>query len=161
MVFTQWFCLFITFLCFPGIISGIPSTNNNLQITHWYSIILITLHQLMNSIGATVTYWWTPFKKGKGLWIPTILRPIFIVLFLLCVKPRLIESDVAPCCFIIIFSFSNGLLSSLTAMYTPGLEVLGEDEKELAGQFINFAFNLGIVSGTTGAYILNVSYLNL
>lgn len=134
-----FYIFFVTLTIFPGFILNIPSQNPSFQT--WFGILLIFDFQVFDFVGRMTPKWMILFRR-ETLWIPIVLRTGLVVLFVLCISPRVITIDGFPYLFMAIFAFSNGYCSTLATMFAPTR--VEEHEKEAAGAIIAFALNLGI-----------------
>jgi len=139
---------FVTLSLFPGITSEIKSKS---LTEDWFQIILISLFMVCDFVGRTLPRWIQLFKS-QTLWIPILSRFLFFVLFALCIKPRIFESDYAAYAIMILFALSNGYCGTLAMMYGPTR--VEEFEKELAGTTMSFFLNLGIFIAVHFAVLL-------
>jgi len=146
---------FITFLVFPGLVILIPSTQENLNVTSWFSEILISLFHLTNFLGSFLPGNWEFFSRpfspdGSWLWIPVVIRMVFPVFLLLCYYPRIFASDIVAYILVSGLGLSNGYLGSLLMSFAP-MRVDPLDQ-EYASELMTIFLNTGLVMGSTIAF---------
>lgn len=61
--------------------------------------------------GRTLPKWFNLFS-AQYLWLPVLVRAVFFVLFIFCVKPKYFESDIIPYVLMSVFALTNGYLAS-------------------------------------------------
>ncbi|CAB4069542.1 SLC29A1_2_3 [Lepeophtheirus salmonis] len=129
----------VTLGCFPGITAAIKSTGSGTSL-------------------AEVLHFPKPHLRGSSWYIlmAAVLRVIFIPLFLFCnVSPSnrhmtsvIFESDTIYILLMILFSVSNGYISSICMMSAPGIIKKPEEQSTAASLMVAF---LGLGLGVGGA----------
>lgn len=70
----------------------------------------------------------------KTVGIASILRVVFIPLFIFCIKPRWFNHDVIPMLLMFAMSLTNGYVSTMIMMLAP--QLVEPYERETAGAFM-------------------------
>ena len=104
---TVMFIFFVTFSIYPGVSSLIQVRGITGLPQGWYEILLINTLQLFDFTGRTLPKLGALFSKTT-LWIPSLSRSLFMLLFVFCVKPLLITDFYWPIIFMVIFAVTNG-----------------------------------------------------
>lgn len=91
--------------------------------------------------------------RHDNVWVPSVLRIVFIPLFILCATPRVFTMDAWPYVFMALFALSNGYLASLAMMYAPTL--VADFEQESTGYIMSLCLNSGILLGTHFALLMH------
>jgi len=147
--FFVWFVFFVSLSLFPGMTSEIESQYDSLG--DWFGIFMITLFQVGDMIGRTLPKFWLGVdREHLGPWI--YVRVIFYPLFILCINPHIFKWDPIPYVVMLIFSFTNGYFSTLAMIYGPS-QVYARF-RELAGLYMSFFLQFGILCGVTSALLL-------
>ncbi|CAH1188680.1 unnamed protein product [Phyllotreta striolata] len=146
---------FVTLSIFPTIQTGITKSDPGFFVSEdFYSEIMCFMtFNLFALIGS-----WLPsyfiWPGPKWLWIPVVLRLVYIPLFLLCnynvegvdrVLPIVIQNDYVYFYLSATMALSSGYLSSLAMMYVPS--AVEERYATTAGMFAAAALASGIFSG--------------
>ena len=96
-----------------------------------------------------------PSKDSRLLPLFVVLRLVFIPLFLMCnnnlqAVPDYFEEDGYYIVFMLLFSISNGYLSSLCMMYGPAL--VEDKDAEKAGKMMASFLGLGLMLGSLWSF---------
>lgn len=150
------FMLFFVTLCiFPAIQVGIRKSDPDFFVANdFYSDVMcfmtFNVFALIGSWLPTYFVWPGP----RWLWLPIVLRFLYIPLFLLCnyqvdsverVLPILIKNDWVYFVIAATMALTSGYYSSLAMMYAPG--TVEEKYASIAGMFAAAALVSGIFSG--------------
>lgn len=148
---------FVTLSIFPAVHSDIlPGSSNSMPqfILNDYPMITCFLtFNIFAMIGSMLTSWFTTPSK-KYLWIPVLIRILFIPLFLMCnyqpkgvhrTLPVLITNDWIYWTVAVLMSISSGYLSSLAMMYAP--TTVEPQYSGVAGMFAAACLITGIFGG--------------
>jgi len=147
--YTQVFAVFfVTLALFPGVTLLIPAPT---AIENWFGIILIAEFQLFDWIGRTAPRFIILFKRDT-LWLLVYGRIVFFVLFILCIKPRLLTDQTWAYGFMFFFAITNGYAGTLAMMYGPTR--VEEHERERAGIIMAFFLNFGIFTAVLFSILL-------
>ncbi|CAN8028595.1 unnamed protein product [Ixodes persulcatus] len=102
---------------------------------------------------------WIRWPGPRFLWVPVVLRLVFLPIFLLCnylpkerQLPVWIASDWAYMVAMAVFAWSSGYLSSLAMMYAPRV-VRSPQHAPVAGMMAAFCLVLGIFVGGNAAFL--------
>ncbi|EGG23198.1 equilibrative nucleoside transporter family protein [Cavenderia fasciculata] len=147
VVFTVFFT---TLSLFPGITGLVENINSGLS-SDWFGILFTLTFMVGDLIGRTAPKWFIIFTPNN-LWMPTVARLVFFVLFALCVKPLVFKSIAFYFVFMFLFSLSNGYLGTLAMMFGP--TKASEHEKEVTGIIMSFFLNFGIWVATWFSLLL-------
>jgi equilibrative nucleoside transporter 1/2/3 len=145
MAFGVFMVFTVTLAIFPGLVVTIPTMFPTSKWAEWFPVILVFFFQLFDTVGRTLPRWIIAFNQRTVI-VPILLRVVFLILFLLCLKPRLILHDAFPLIFMALMAFTNGYLSSLVMMFAPSN--VKEHEKQTAGTMMTFFLLLGICAGS-------------
>jgi equilibrative nucleoside transporter 1/2/3 len=135
----------VTLAIFPGLVVTIPTYYPDSPWASWFPIVSVLFFQLFDSIGRTVPRWFVVLSQ-RTIVVPVLMRVAFLVLFLLCLKPRYIVHDAFPLVFMAGMAFTNGYFSSLIMMFAPSN--VRDNEKQTAGTLMTFFLLLGICAGS-------------
>jgi len=139
------FC--ITLSLFPGVCSEFVSNLDVLQ-NGWFAIIQITLFGFGDLLSRfCLTRSWFPKLKKTQLLILSIVRLAFLPWFIFMIHPKLLISDVWAYVGVILLSFSNGYVGTLSMMLAPGL-VQTDEQKSRVGIIMSFWLTFGLVCGS-------------
>jgi len=130
-------------------------TNPELNAEHWYPIILITEFNFGDYFGRTLPKWERCILFSyRTIWIPTLLRVVFLPLFILSVAPnKFFGSDIWMYVFMFLFSVSNGYCGTLCMMFGP--DRVDTRDKEKAGTVMVFCLTLGLTLGVVMGNVIN------
>lgn len=142
-----FFVFLITIGVFPAFLGYIKSSY---KIDNWLPIILICVFNLFDFIGRYLPGTFALPKSMIG--ISVFLRIIFVLLFVLCVKPRFFRNDFIPVSVMSVLGLTNGYFSSLCMMLAPS--ECEPNEKMIAGTFMTFMLIFGIVMGANLGTVL-------
>jgi len=165
--FCVMFTFFVTLANFPAITASVKPKNSGTLWTDKY-FTPVTCFLLFN-LGDFIGRWsigkvsW-PSKNSKLTLLTLVLaRTVFFFLFAFCnAKPRhhsspLFTNDIVYIAIMMMFSLSNGYLSTLAIKYAPDM-VQTKEERELGGKMMAFAMSLGLAMGA-GCSFLTVSLI--
>ncbi|XP_004363728.1 hypothetical protein CAOG_02889 [Capsaspora owczarzaki ATCC 30864] len=147
---------FVTLSVFPSITSSINSYTaasdpDNYFFNNLFTAVSCFLFFNLGDYFGRILASWFAFPSAKYVWIPILLRTIFIPFFMLCniSGTRLdvvFTSDAWPFILMALFATTNGYFGSLCMMYAPNkVEV---HEKEIAGTMMVFCLSLGLSLGS-------------
>lgn len=151
---------FASLAVYPAIQSQIKSLNELGFLGIYFQGVTVFLtfnvFAMLGNILATDRF---PKPGPKYLWIPVVLRLVFIPFFMFCnYKPEarkwdvLITSDTAYLFAGILLGLTSGYLSSLSMMYAPKIVKRPEDA-ETAGMMAGFFLIFGIFSGVSSSFL--------
>jgi equilibrative nucleoside transporter 1/2/3 len=144
-----WAAFFVTLSLFPGLTSLIQPTSKALS-ADWFGILFVATFTFGDLVGRTLPKWFVVFSV-RTIWVPTLARFVFFILFPLCVK-EYIHTDALYYIIMAVFAISNGYIGSLAMMFGP--TNAAAHEKEKAGLIMSFALNFGIFCGVHFALLL-------
>jgi uncharacterized membrane protein YgcG len=132
----------VTIGLFPGVMTLMVSQNP--EFTEWFKIIMVTIFLLCDWVGRSLPNTIMLFNH-RNVWIPSVLRLVFVPLFIFCVKPRIFHHDAIPYAITVAFALSNGYLC--TSLMTFGPQLVEPYEMEIVGTITVFSLNGGILTG--------------
>jgi len=143
----------VTLAVFPVICVRIQSTYENEAWRDIYfqpvaTFLLFNIGDYLGRQVAGLIAW--PGKNSRLIPLFVVLRVVFIPLFLMCnnnleAMPDYFENDGFYIAIMLLFSISNGYLSSLCMMFGPGL--VDEKDAEKAGSLMAAFLGLGLMMG--------------
>ncbi|XP_067938783.1 equilibrative nucleoside transporter 3-like [Watersipora subatra] len=150
---------FVTLAMFPSITSEVQSVNHG--SSNWtdkyfiplYCFLLFNCGDLAGRMSAA--YFSLPKPRISILFL-SIIRLVFIPLFIMCnAQPRnnlpvWFNSDVYPIIIMVVFSLSNGYLSTLALMHAPAL--VSKQQSELTGSLMALSMTVGLSLGSAVSY---------
>jgi len=160
--FSVFFVFLVTLGLFPALTSKIVSTSKCSQGASRIQNDLFAPLSFLNynffdflgriASGRCDLRWWT----GRRLLWASVSRLAFFPLFLLCdvdnsALPTLFNSDVYPVMGMVLFAFSNGLISSLCMMVGPTR--VPEEHRIKTGNIMIGALSAGLMAGSALSFI--------
>lgn len=151
---------FITLAVFPSITASVSSVNaasnpdNKFYNKLFVPVYCFLLFNIGDYFGRVIAGWYQ-FPSQRRVWIPVVLRIVFIPLFMLCYIPdsqfsTVFNNDAWPFVIMTVFSLTNGYLGSLCMMYAPALVEM--HEKEVGGTMMAFLLSLGLSLGSLSSF---------
>ena len=104
----------VTLAIFPGLISEMESSNVNKD---WWSLILFTAFNFTDTIGKFSAGKFSDIIHLNGLLTWSVVRLIFVPVFILCVSPDYIKWDWIQLILVVLFGLSNGYLGTCLCLY--------------------------------------------
>jgi hypothetical protein len=153
MCFLVTFVFWVSLCIFPGLADAVPSYYVGTVMVDWLPILMGVSFNLFDSIGRTIPRWLI-LINSKWITLPILVRIIFVPLFVICLKPRILLNDAFPLGFMGLMALTNGYLSSLCMMFAPGL--VEPYEGEAAGTMMTFFLLLGIMLGTNTGLVIGL-----
>jgi len=147
---------FVTLILFPAVLSNIKQTGTAFD-SSYFSPICCYLNFNVSAVIGNILPNYFIWPKAKHLWIPVVLRLLFIPFFLFCnFKPARYGVYFANDLYFILGTFlmglSHGYLSSLGMMNAP--KTVAKEHSQIAGQLSAFCLICGICSGVTFSMLL-------
>jgi len=140
---------FLTIGLFPAFIGYIKSSNGRIM-ENWLPVILICTFNIFDLIGRASPQWLTLSKELIG--VSVVLRIVFLPMFIICARPKLVRHDIFPIVFMALMSLTNGYLSSVSMMLAP--QECEPNERITAGTIMTFMLVFGIVMGANLSTLL-------
>ena len=143
----------ITLGLFPGTIFAFRSVYGT-TMQNWLPIILGLVFNIGDVIGRGAPGYYLVSKR----YVPylTFSRIIFVPLFLLCIKPRLITNDIIMVLIMLGMSVSNGYCSTIAMIHGPSS--CSPNERYEASTIMTFMLVFGIVMGSNLGVVLGRIY---
>lgn len=131
--------------------------NSNRMSNDLYVPLFFLLFNLFDFCGRVSAGAFRPLFSAKNIWIPAVLRTVFIPLFLFCKisgsqLPILFHHDAYPILFMITMAISNGYIATLCMMH--GASVTKPEDSYLAGTIMIFTLTLGLCFGACLSFIV-------
>lgn len=159
-IYAVFITLMVTLSVFPGVTASVRSTSTNDAFCDMWFVPVCTF--LIYNIGDTFGRFLTslvqlPAKESTcQLYFWSTCRVIFIVIFPLCNIPRspdasipnLITQDWLYAILILLFSVSNGYLTTLGFQYAPG-RLESKAAKAQAEELVFIGLTSGLIIGST------------
>jgi equilibrative nucleoside transporter 1/2/3 len=112
---------FVTLTLYPAIASLIQPQSYTFELIPFF-VIIVSIFNVGDFIGRSLPRWERLIiVPRRWLTVPVLARVVFVPVFVLCVEPHLIASDVATYLIVIAFSLSNGYLGTLAMQFGPEL----------------------------------------
>ncbi|XP_013396630.1 equilibrative nucleoside transporter 3 [Lingula anatina] len=151
-LFNVWFVFFVSLTCFPSIQVNVEMLDENFMNPRYFTPVTCFLFFNAFAMMGNLTTEWIKKPGPKWVWIPIVLRVLFIPFFLMCNYrpehrsfPVIIGNDYVYCLGGIIMAFTSGYFSSLCMMYAP--HQVGPEFAGTAGMMAAFFLVFGIFSG--------------
>lgn len=141
----------ITLSLFPGVTSLMTSSSASLNATGWFVVILVALFNLGDLIGRSLPNFefFTSRLMMRAQVILAVSRLIFVPLFVLCIRPRVL-GDVPAYIIMLVFAVGNGLLTTISIQ--GGIHIVQNQDKQLAGVVMVFWLTVGLTFGVLTGY---------
>ncbi|KAJ8317228.1 hypothetical protein KUTeg_005132 [Tegillarca granosa] len=146
-----WFVFFVSLTCFPGLWSQVKKINIGVHDDYFAPVFCFLSFNLMAFLGNLTS---EVIKKPgpRFVWIPILLRGLFIPFFVLCnykpatrIFPVIISNDYVFIIGSAFMAYTSGYYSSLNMMYGPKL--VEPEMAGTAGMIMAFCLVLGIGTG--------------
>lgn len=153
--FTVAFVFTVTLAVFPSIVEHLYSyreCSGSRFYDDLFIPFLFLLFNLTDFIGRIVAgFGIVGFLTPKNIWIPAVLRLVFIPLFLFShVRDTLLTtvfvSDAFTCLWVVLLGLSNGYLGSVSMMMAPGM--VKPDDSSTVGTIMIFCLCFGLLLGS-------------
>lgn len=154
-LFNVFFVFFVTLAIFPAVHSDIKVSDPDFVVPDklYVNVLCFLTFNFFAMIGSLLTSW-LQWPKKEFLFIPVLLRVLFIPLFLFCnyqpsgvtrIMPIYISNDWIYWAIAALMGVSSGYLSSLGMMYAP--QTVKPQYAVTAGMFAAAMLITGIFSG--------------
>lgn len=159
--FTVMFVFTVTLSVFPSIVEHFYSyreCSGSRFYDDLFVPFLFLLFNLTDFIGRIVAgFGVVGFLTPKNIWIPAVVRLVFIPLFLLShVRgsrlTTIFVSDAFTTIWVVLLGLSNGYLGSLSMMMAPGM--VKPDDSALVGTIMIFCLCFGLLLGSLFSFPL-------
>ena len=146
----------VSLALFPGLFFVLPyrgAMGDAINDT-WWHLILVMGFNVFDTLGRTLPKYARCIPR-KALLVPTVLRLAFVPLFV-CSVLYPVFNDWIVLFIVVVFSVSNGYLSTLGMMYGAATgNTLSDDERGLAGLVTSTALQCGIFVGLALANVFS------
>ncbi|KAI7988296.1 Equilibrative nucleotide transporter 8 [Camellia lanceoleosa] len=133
----------VTLSIFPGFIA------ENLEsriLKDWYPVMLITMYNISDLIGKSLTATYVVRSIGKATWA-CIARLLFYPLFTVCLHgPNWLKTEVPMAFLTITLGLTNGYLTSVIMILTP--KSVPASEAEVSAVVMAVFLGMGLVAGS-------------
>jgi len=139
--------LFLTTLCYPGIITSMPCRQMlSLEGEHWYQTLLLTAFTLADTLARFQTHRRLGLYYGN-IWITVILRAALFPAMLFCVMSSA-APDILAFIVVAIFGALNGYCVSLSLIVVNEIPKLSAEQRKTCGRISAFSVNGGLCLGS-------------
>ena len=162
---------FITLSVYPNWITKLQSKGwcqdqHNRLSNELFIPLLIATFNIFDWVGR-ITAGNINLDKVANLSIKLMLtagaRLVFLPLFLFCfasgstITPstNIFFNDFYPICFLVLFAFTNGLVTTLSFMYAPRLIPSNDEVQCMSSTILNFTVGIGVLSGSLFSFVYN------
>ncbi|XP_057761462.1 equilibrative nucleotide transporter 8 isoform X1 [Arachis stenosperma] len=133
----------VTLSIFPGFIAEDLESK---LLMDWYPILLITVYNLADLIGKSLTAFYVIQSITGAIWA-SIIRLLFYPLFILCLHgPKWLKSEVPMIALTFLLGVTNGYLTSVLMIQTPKSVPFSESELSAIVMIVFLGF--GLVGGS-------------
>ncbi|QHO21603.1 Equilibrative nucleotide transporter [Arachis hypogaea] len=133
----------VTLSIFPGFIAEDLESK---LLMDWYPILLITVYNLADLIGKSLTAFYVIQSITRAIWT-SIIRLLFYPLFILCLHgPKWLKSEVPMIALTFLLGVTNGYLTSVLMIQTPKSVPFSESELSAIVMIVFLGF--GLVGGS-------------
>jgi len=148
---------FIAYSIFPGVLSNIQFQSEFLNQSGWTSVLLLSLFNFTNLAGSVLAEFW-PALSLETMYRITYFKVLFGMYFIamayMSLNPQWpLWLDIINCCCVILWGVTTGYIGTLVSTMASEIVDPGPD-RNTVGEYISFAFNVGIASGTVMAFII-------
>lgn len=145
--------LFLTTLCYPGIITSIPCRNYvELRAGQWFQTLLLTSFTCADILARLVTHRRGCLHAGNILWTVLVRAAIFPAMFF-CVSSAS-ASDNLSFIVVAIFGSLNGYCVSLSLIVVNEVANLSPEQRKTCGRISACSVNSGLCLGSICAMAL-------
>ena len=133
----------VTLSIFPGFIAEDLESK---LLKDWYPILLITVYNLADLMGKSLTAFYVLQSITRAIWGSTA-RLLFYPLFIFCLHgPKWLKSEAPMVVLTFLLGFTNGYLTSVLMILTPKSVPLSESE--LSAIVMTVFLGFGLVGGS-------------
>lgn len=158
--FSVFFCFTVTLACFPATTLQVVSVNAgdyptwaNTYFIAVCCFVLFNVGDYLGRIAAEKLAWPGPGRVGMAImFVASLLRVVFVPLFIFCnadpinrTLPVWFPSDTAYIIIMLLFSFSNGYITTICMMSAP--QVCQPELRMTAASLMVALIGLGLASG--------------
>jgi len=148
--------LFLTTLCYPGLITSIPCRQFlALEDEHWFQTLLLTAFTLADIVGRFMT----DDRFGRlglyhgNIWLTLVARSAIFPLVVYCISDAS-ASDMAAFVVVALFGMLNGFCVSLSLIVMNDIPGLSADQRKTCGRISACSVNGGLCAGSLAAAAL-------
>lgn len=143
--------LFLTTLCYPGIITSIPCRQFNfLRAEQWFQTLLLTAFTLADIGGRFLT----SYRCGlnySNIYITVIIRSVVFPAMLYCVMTPS-SGDVLSFIVVACFGCLNGFCVSLSLIVINEIPRMSDEQRKTSGRISACAVNGGLCAGSLAVW---------
>lgn len=142
--------LFLTTLCYPGVITSIPCRQMEaLADEHWFQTLLLTAFTLADIIARFLTHLRCGMDYSTIGW--TILVRMVVFPCVLYCATSAEASDLLAFCMVAAFGFLNGYCVSLSLIVINEIPGLSDEQRKTCGRISACSVNSGLCLGSLAA----------
>ena len=155
--FSIFFCFTVSLGLYPGLTSLIVSEGSNKQYFAPTMFLLFNVGDFSGRLScARLDVHNGGLQLRRDVALGTLFRLVFFPAFMLCnvsgsVLPVVFTHDFWPYLFMLLFSYSAGVLATMSMMIAPTL-VLPEDKK-VVGALMTFLLSTGLLAGSCVSFL--------
>jgi equilibrative nucleoside transporter 1/2/3 len=155
--FSIFFIFLVTYSLYPGLTTLITSEGVNAKFFAPAMFLLFNLGDLIGRLSCgSLDVSSGGAKLAKEVAGASLLRVVFLPAFMLCnvagtVLPVVFKHDAFPYLFMALFSFTNGLLATMSMMIAPTLVKF--DDKKTVGALMTFLLSTGLLAGSCASFL--------
>lgn len=159
--FSVFFVFTVTIGLFPSLIVLLESTEKCRSSERFYNDLYVPffflLFNLFDFIGRVTAGIVTNIFTAKNVWIPSVMRLVFIPLFLFCRLgnsqiPTLFNHDAFPILFMVLMALTNGFVASTCMMLGAG--ATNAKDSPIAGTIMIFCLTSGLFMGACVSFLV-------
>ncbi|EAY11973.1 Nucleoside transporter family protein [Trichomonas vaginalis G3] len=151
-VIEGWLHFAITLTFFPSYM--FYAGNQHFKEFGDFITAVIFCYNVGDFLGRFITRWFF-FPKPKYLWIPHVLRLLFIPLIVVSAEVPKFRSDIYMCVMAFLLAVTTGYFGGLCIVYTATCENLATEEIDLGVFTTVLATNLGVFTGVWLTFLSN------
>lgn len=156
--FSIYFVFVVTYAVYPGLTTLITSEGANAKYFAPAMFLLFNMGDLSGRLSCgSLDVHHGGSKLRRQVAMGTLLRFIFIPAFMLCnvtgsVFPVVFRHDVWPFLIMALFSYTSGLLATMSMMIAPTL--VSFDDKKVVGAIMTMLLSTGLLCGSLCSFLI-------
>ena len=155
--FSIFFVFVVTYSVYPGLTTLIKSEGSNAKFFAPGMFLLFNIGDLCGRLSCgSLDVHGGGVKLRSKVAVGTLLRFVFIPAFMLCnvtgsAFPVVFDHDIWPFVIMGLFSYSSGLLATMSMMIAPTLVVF--DDKKVVGSIMTLLLSTGLLAGSCASFL--------
>lgn len=142
--------LFLTTLCYPGLITSIPCREYiALRGEGWFQTLLLTSFTISDIIARFMTH----FRIGlnhKNIWLTVVVRAVIFPIMVFCITNPA-SHDIYGFMVCSAFGFLNGYCVSLSLIVVNEIPDMSDEQRKTSGRMAACFVNSGLCMGSVAA----------